>query len=276
MKKLIYIIFCLFILVCCTGCGNSETNRDIRKAGLSISNEKFSCDILTPKADEEYAAIKYLGDNYAISTTGVIYEISFGKMFSNNEYCRAAKTEKKVVSIIGDIVFKADDNLIYYLTSGNDRERYAEVTTEDRNYNTYKFFFNDNTILKVQQVEDSTYYVLKDDGNIYKYVLLQNNQGVELVSSEKVYSTESYGSMILDFNYSGENSPSTFIRTENEYYRVVITNEEKCSKYVDIACQYDFQKDDKLTKHYDKIIAFNGKKLITDYFKIFNVDGGNQ
>ena len=276
MKKLKYVIICLFVLICCTGCGNSEVNRDIRKAGLSISTEKFECDILTPKSGEEYAAIKYLGDSYAISTTGVIYEISFGKMFSNNEYCRQANTERKVVAIIGDSIFKADDNKIYYLTSSSDGEKYAEVTTADKNYYAYKFFFNDSTILKVQLVGDSTYFVLKDDGNIYKYVLIQNRDGVQLVGSEKMYSVDTYGSMILDFNYDGPASVSTFIRTQKDYYRVVATNNEECNKYVDVPCEYDFKKDKLLTKHYDRIIAFNGKKLITDYFRIFNVGGSSE
>ena len=111
---------------------------------------------------------------------------------------------------------------------------------------------------------------------IYKYVLIQNKDGVQLVGSEKMYSVDTYGSMILDFNYDGPASVSTFIRTQKEYYRVVATNNEECNKYVDVPCEYDFKKDKLLTKHYDRIIAFNGRKLITDYFKIFNVGGSSE
>ena len=42
---------------------------------------------------------------------------------------------------------------------------------------------------------------------------------------------------------------------------------------VDIECEYEFDEDTTLTKYYDRIMAYNGSTLITDYLKVFRVGG---
>ena len=48
-------------------------------------------------------------------------------------------------------------------------------------------------------------------------------------------------------------------------------NYEKCSKYADVTCIYRVEKDEVLDKYKDRIIAYNGKTLITDYKQVFNL-----
>lgn len=276
MKKIKLLSIFLLVLICCTGCvGNSEVTRDLRHAGYTLSSDEFSCEALIPKSGKEYEVIKYLGSSYAITTTGVIYELSFGQMFSNNEYCMKNESAVNVKAIIGTEAYKGTDDKIYYLPSSTSGTAYTEVTSADSNYATYKYFFDDSNIVKVQSTGDSTYFVLKADGIVYKYVLEKNNSGIRLVSTEKVYSSESYGGDILDFNYAGESSTSTYIKTDNSYYRVSAVNHDECSKYIDVVCEYTFGKDEYLTAHYDHIMAFNGSRIITDYLKVFNLSSSS-
>ena len=277
MKKLRLLFLFLFIVFCCTGCGNSDITRDLRHAGFSLSEDDFSCEALIPKANKEYEAIRYVSSTYAITTTGVIHELSFGKKFSNEEYCMKADTTQTVKAIVGNEVFRSEDNKIYYLKKSDGHDAYTEVPISDSNYPAYRFFLKDNKdLLKVQSVGNSSYYVLKEDGDVYKYVLGRNNaNGVYLVNSTKIYTHDNYGSEILDFNYAGEQSEATFIRTEDSIYRNTALNRDMCNKYVDIECEYEFLKDEILTKHYDHIMAYNGSMLITDYLKVFNLGTGN-
>lgn len=276
-KKLKLIVLSLFVILCCTGCGNSSITRDLRHAGFNLSEDDFSCDALIPKQNQEYEAIKYVSSTFAITTTGVIHELSFGKKFSNEEYCKKADTNLTVEALVGSEVFRAEDNKIYYLKKSDSHAAYTEVPISDSNYPAYRFFLKDNhDLLKVQSVGDSTYYVLKEDGDVYRYVLGRNNSnGVYLVSSSKMYTHDNYGSEILDFNYAGEKSEATFIRTEDSIYRNTALNRDMCLKYVDIDCEYEFLKDEILTEHYEHIMAYNGSMLITNYLKVFNLNTGN-
>ena len=72
------------------------------------------------------------------------------------------------------------------------------------------------------------------------------------------------------FNEAGEH-PSTFIKTSNAIYRMQATNKEKCSKYADVVCKYKLKKDATLTEYNDKLLAYNGSLLITDYGRVFSV-----
>ena len=77
----------------------------------------------------------------------------------------------------------------------------------------------------------------------------------------------------MDFNYAGDQSESTFVRTENKIFRNEALNRKECRDYIDIDCQFAFAEDATLTKHYDRILAYNGSILITDYLKVFRVGG---
>lgn len=275
MKRFKLLFVFGFVLLFCTGCGNSAVTRDLRHSGFTLSTEPFSCDALIPKSNKEYEEILYLGSNYAITSTGVIHELSFSQLFSNGQYCKKADTELNVQAIIGSEIFRAADNKIYYLYGGKG-EPYTEVPVSDPDYYSYKFFLGDPNVLKVQKTGDSVYYVLKNDGDVYTYTLGKNNaSGVHLVSSGKVYTADAYGGKILDFNYVGDASEATFVRTETAIYRNAALNREECKKYVDVQCQYQFQKDELLTAHMDRIMAYNGSMLITDYLKVFNLGGSN-
>lgn len=274
MKKFKLVFLFILVMFICTGCeNNSEVTRDLRHSGFNMDKEPFDCEALIPKSDKEFEMIKYLGSNYAITTNGVIYDISFSGKFSNDKHCMRANDKLNVEAIIGENVFKAKDNKIYYFRGSNNAAAYTEVTSSDNNYTTYRFFFNDPDIVKVQNIGDSTYYVLKSNGNVYDYRIKKERGAIQLLSTNAVYTAENLGSKIVDFNYAGDQSESTFVRTENKIFRNEALNRKECNDYIDVDCQYEFVEDATLTKHYDRILAYNGSILITDYLKVFRVGG---
>lgn len=273
MKKVKLLFLFIFMTLICTGCGNSEITRDLRHAGFNMDKEPFNCDALIPKRDKEYEKIKYLGANYAITTNGVIHEISYGQIFSNGKQCKRADTDLTVEAIIGEVAFKSKDNKIYFFKTSSTAAAYELVPFTDHNYATYRFFFDDPDIVKVQNVGDSSYYVLKNNGTVYNYVLKKENWGIRLISSNSVYTAENLGSKIIDFNYAGDESEATFVRTEDKIFRNAALNRKDCKTYIDIKCEYEFSEDATLTKYMDHIMAYNGSILITDYLKVFRVGG---
>ena len=275
MKKKYFIIILLVILFC-SGCDGTIT-RKIRQSGFSVSDSVIECPILindTPK-DGTYDKIRFLSDVFAISETGNIYELSLSGVYSNDMNCKKAGKGIKAEAIYNDSVVRSKDGNYYYLFGKEDIAAYSKVNKEDQFYTLYKELLADDVIRSVVvNTNSNEYYVLKEDGNVYKYVFKYDREtGIFSLDSsdEIVYSKSKYGK-ILDFDYVGE-TVGTYIRSEDGYYRYVIDNLEECSKYVDIDCQYSLKKDEALTEYKDRIIAFSGTMLITDYGRVFTVTG---
>ena len=68
----------------------------------------------------------------------------------------------------------------------------------------------------------------------------------------------------------GSSSPST-VKTLNSMFRMKSTNYKECSKYADVECKYSMKEDSIFEKYKDRIIAYNGSTLITDYKQMFTV-----
>lgn len=268
-------ILSLFVILGCSAC-NGNITRDIRHAGYSIAGE-FNCPSFFPskKDDTNYEKIKYYSDSNIITTEGKIYELSLSQKYSSGENCRKAELDIKVEAILDNTIVKTDDGKYYSLVAQNNVAAYSEITSENSNFNTYDLLLKDSDIVKAQTVasNEGIYYVLKTDGNVYKYVISKASfDSLPAVTSISIaYDKSDYGDGIIDFNYAGEESLSTFVRTNNKVYRIRYTNLEECSKYVDVQCKYKMKEDPIFEEYKDTIISFNGNTLITNYKKMFNV-----
>jgi len=276
MKNKFKIFVLLFIVMfCCSGC-NGTITREIRHSGFSLEGSEFKCTPLMPANDEDlyYTKTKYLTGSLMITENGKIYEVSLGQYFSNEQNCREADTEIEVVAIMDDNVVKSSNGKYYYLEESNEKKAYSEVLTTDKEYSLYKILFSDVNNVKIITVDNNTgsYYVLKNDGMIYNYVITkpENQANYKIVKSDVVYSKSDYDSNIIDFNYAGE-SLSTFIRTENKVYRMKGTNMEECQKYADVKCKYELKEDPVFETYKDKILVYNGNTIIATYGKMFSV-----
>ena len=48
-------------------------------------------------------------------------------------------------------------------------------------------------------------------------------------------------------------------------------NGDECTKYADVVCEFELREDPMFEKYKDRIVAYNGSVLITDYKTIFTV-----
>lgn len=272
MKKYSILFFLVVICLFITGC-KGNTTRGIRHAGFNLSSTEFKCSGLLPTSKDAiyYDKIKFLGDSFAITEEGGIYELSFSQPYSNKENCKMINLREKIVAIMDNSIGKASDGKFYYLTSNNN-SRYAEVTYSDSSYEIYSILLNEENVLKVITLSqnDGIYYALKNDGNIYKIIISRSdyNQPYQLVSREVIYSRENFGE-IIDFNYGSTASTTNYIRTRDSLYRTKILNVEECKKYIDIECKYELQLDTDLMEFLDSVLAYNGTTLLTNYGKYF-------
>lgn len=273
MKRKIKVgMLILVIAGMCCGCGvlYASTTRDIRHSGFSLSGAEFECPELFPSSNG-YTTIEFLTSTHAITNDGNVYSLSLSQVYSNEKNCMASTLSTTVVSIFDSKVVKGRDGKLYYLTAVDKSPAYSVVPTSDSDYYLYKLILGDENVVKVVSVDQSSgiYYVLKNDGNVYNYVVSKNGNNVSLTSTSIVYNKNDYGGSIVDFNYAGKSS-TTFIRTNTQIYRMIAQNKEQCTKYVDIECEYRMELDEGLSKHMDKILGYSGSLLITTYGKEFN------
>ena len=308
-KSFCKIIFVFVLVFLVTGCRHGSTTRGIRRAGFTIGNAEFECKQFLPEQlsifeelftdtppDTNYTKIWYMDDTRIITDTGVIFDYVLGGTFSNNESCKQAEFTKNVVGIMDNKIIKASDGNLYYFSDSGQAAIYSRVTGEDSSLKTYQILFEDPSVIKVVTIDDSAgiYYLLKRDGNIYKYVITKaySNEPPTLKSSEIVFSKSVYGS-IVDFNYSITELGANYIVSKNEnmetnglyplrFNRSIATNAAMCTKYQDIQCQYTMKFDEPLadpeqTGYYplslyqNEMIVYNGKMVITKYGKVFNL-----
>ena len=276
MKRKYIILFILLLL--CSGCSYkyASTTRSIRHSGFVIANNSFKCDAIFGKKEVINDKVRFYVGNYIFTESGNIYETNLGRVYQNGYNCKKPDFDGTVYAIFDLNVLK-DSNGDYYYIGGNDRvAAFSKVSEADEDYGLYDILLKDTDVVKASTVNSKTgeFYVLKSDGNIYQYLITNNNDGNTKTyitdSINLLYSARDFNSNILDFNYNGS-STATFVKTENAFYRMKVSNSKECSKYADVACKYEMVEDTDLTKVKDRVLAYNGSTLITTYGKIFNV-----
>lgn len=269
-KNIIEFSLIIILVILCTAC-DGDVTRDIRHAGFSIGNKFYCKAFISDKKDLSYGKIKYMTSSHIIDQNGKIYEISLTQKYANEQNCKEADTRIGVKAIFDDKIVKGMDDKYYYLVGQNDVVSYSEVPTTDNSYDIYNMLLKEKDVVKVITANSSTglYYVLKADGNVYTNTIIKENNTYNLEGVRITYDKSKYGK-IIDFNYAG-NSLNTYIKTEDKVYRMKITNQEECTKYADVTCNYELKEDKVLEKYKDRIVTFNGKLLITDYNQIFNI-----
>jgi len=272
MKRYFQVFFVIAVLVLCSAC-EGDVTRALRHDGFSIGSE-FTCS--TFFGDSASEKIKYLTANRIITQAGRIYEISMGQKYSNNENCKVADTGLKVVNIMDDSIFKADDGKYYSLFGQNNTDSYKEIPATDKMYAYYELLLKPEGTIKVVTADSSNgiYYVLKSDGNVYGVTISKADRNTvpAIIGTVLVYNRNDYGGGIVDFNYNGESS-STFVRTDSTVYRMKPTNLEECSKFADVKCNYQMMEASVFNEYKDYIAAYNGSTVITTYKKVFSVTG---
>ena len=276
-NKCLKLLVVVFIALICCGC-NGDVTRGLRGEGFQYNDKDFKCSPFFKNGkNEAVEKIKFFTDSYFINEEGKIYEMSLSNQFSSLENCREAQTSIMVKAIMDDVIVKGYDNKYYSLTNKSEVAAYSEIPATDNNYLIYQLLLLEDNVLKVSTVDSNAglYYSLRTDGNIYAYTIKKGDKDKPptITSSSIAYNQNDYGERIVDFNYAGDSS-ATMIKLESgKVFRMEATNKKDCSKYLDIPCNYEMIENTTLTKYADKIIAYNGKIVITDYHKYFTLSG---
>ena len=277
MKKIFYFILMIVLCFCVTGC-KGDITRTIRHAGFNLSDADFVCDYFVSEDENSFYSKKmtFLDSNFIVDEDGKVYDMSLSKVYSNNQNCRVSNFSIPIVAILDNTIGMGSDLKYYYMNANNSVSAYSEVGVSDSSYGLYDVLFKIPLVVKIVTVDQSSgiYYLLKNDGNIYKYVITRSDSQspFSIVSSEVIYSKENFG-FITDFNYSNNAIATTYILSDEKFYRMVMTNKDECSKYADVECRFELKNDLDLLEQRKYIVGYNGSLLITNYGKIFTVAG---
>lgn len=268
-KKFLILSLVVFIILLTTAC-EGDVTRALRHEGFNVAGD-IECKMLYNGKEGE--KIKYYTGSKLITEDGKIYDYSNERKFSSGSNCRLANTDLRVAALFDYSVFKATDGKIYLLTTNNGALEYQEVTDADNSYRIYNLLLTPADTVKVITADSTkgVYFVLKNDGNVYAYSIVQGDGNTASVSGTTVvYSKDDYGAPIVDFNYAGE-SAATFVRTNaNKVYFMKPTNAKECSQYADVKCNYEMEESPTFEKYYDYILVYNGQTVITTYSRMFN------
>ena len=268
MKKnnLKLIVLGVFVLLFCTAC-DGDITRAIRHDGFSIGS-KVKCDLFFTEESALVNKIKFFTGTHIIHDSGRIYELSIAQAYSSGQNCRDSGQSIIVKAIMDNNIVKGADGGYYYLNGSGQVTPYSKIPETDNNYQIYNLLLQDPQVVKVVTADSSNglYYVLKTTGDVYGVSITKpdRNLPAQVSGTTIVYSKSKFGANIEDFHYAG-NSSATYVKTTNSMFRMKASNYKECSKYADIQCEYVMQESEEYYKYKDRMVAYNGSTLITDY-----------
>ena len=226
---------------------------------MHFKENKFICDI-------DYNNIKDFQSDYFVTKNNEIYDISFDKLYSNNQNCKKREIDIDVSNIQDYYIF-SKNNKIY-----NVRDLEEEYITD---YS--QIYLLDKNIIKIisSDYDNGKINVLVfKDNNIYKqtYNITNGENGFNKITFEKeeLYkSLEEYGNIKhitfephlytnSDKNIQLWKSTIKTIISDKGYYYLNEVKTDECTKYVDIECEFEL-KESETYKRFSKDIKFLGE-----------------
>lgn len=248
MKKIYLILICLTLLFGVCGCNNqSNSNNSDSKYNENnnmAKNEKLNCSILNN------IKMVFIEESLYVTNDGYLYKMG---NFSDGTNCKKIDDNIKFTKMIDMFLMDNQENL-YSIDNDSQLKKYEYPSN-------YEIYINDESIVKatISYNTPNTTYFLRNDGIIYTGILkLEQKPGVadkNIITDEKIYKSFP-NEKILDFSLETQDS-IMWIKTDKSYY-VKRIKDENCQKYDDIKCEYDFVKDEYLTKKYNDISYIYG------------------
>ncbi|MBQ8534078.1 MAG: hypothetical protein IJ463_00145 [Bacilli bacterium] len=264
------LILGVFVLMFCTAC-NGNVTRSIRHDGFAVSN-KIECDMFFYEGASSYNKIKFFTGSHIIDQNGKIYEISLSQAYQSGQNCKDSGKNIIVKAIMDNNIVRGADNGYYYLNGSGQTLPYTKISESDNNYAVYNLLLSDPQVVKVVTADSSAglYYVLKSSGDVFGITISKadRNSPPAITGTTTVFNKVEFGAFIEDFNYAG-NSSATYVKTSASLFRMKATNEKECSKFADVPCQYTMLESEEYVNYKDRVVAFNGSTLITDYSQVF-------
>ena len=264
MKKYFRIIFLLSFICVLAGCNKSDDKtlmpeQDITNAKCSINDQDFFFFFgIDSFVCPELSDIAYSGSGFFVNNKGELYEISSKLYSTTNTNCKKVDTEIAFDNVISNTLISKEGN--FYSFSNSDLKRITDEQIEKGR----AWYGIGQMEIKLYRLNNNISYMTQLDINepeIYVY-----EKGNELYQITYDYNTETANEELLYTFKDGEKIISRtdgYIITNKNYYKYGKTNEEECSKYKDVECEYGLVIVDSVENCANEIIYVSDKITVT-------------
>lgn len=264
MKKYFRIIFLLSFICVLAGCNKSNEKtlmpeQDITNTKCSINSqdffENYSIDSFVCP---ELSDIAYSGSGFFVNNKGELYEISSKLYSTTNTNCKKVDTEIVFDNVIKNTLISTEGN--FYSFYDSELKKISNEQIEKGR----AWYGIDQMEIKLYKLNNNISYFAKleiEAPEIYVY-----NKGNELYQITYDYNTKTANEELLYTFKDGEKIISRtdgYIITNKNYYKYGKINEDKCSKYEDVECEYGLVIVDSAENCANEIIYISDKITVT-------------
>lgn len=236
------------------------------------TNNKEEIDVISRMDCEALKDVKFFTNEGYFFTNDGVYEYSTS-IFSNNKNCQKVSDvviAKKIAN------YYVDKNYNFYYIIDNKFMKVGEEVYVDKTYYHWDYLQNDDVVIASNinfKLNDDykSIYVLKKDGKLYK-IDFNFSYNYDIKTKEYTYNSEILkeevfleykNEKIKDFEMLFYDKISyDFVITDKAIYTEAITNLEECTKYNDIECKWELQKNKVLTENVKDIAIIINKQFI--------------
>ena len=276
-KKILIYIGLVMVCVSLSACGNNN-NGDENKGEDENYIEGYEY-VKTIDCEALKKEIKFMKDGIIITKDNAVYAYNVDQKYSNGTNCSKFDDTVKIMFIKDGKVYEKNkqvnfDPINLSMTKSNNTltDRYLEFmkaagyymymrgpTKEGYSSTTYAIKDNSNVIYSFEMG-----FGRKKENSFYRYYYK--------VEKNKIDYSVPEDEIIVDFLYNvkEEDFAKDFIRTNKSYYRKRVTNLEESEKYVDVKREYEWYKDEVISKIIDKLAYISDTELITKDGKVYH------
>ena len=234
-------------------CGSSDSNCQY----MEFEDNKFICDINSND-------IKAFYNNYIITKDNEMYDVSFDKLYSNNQNCKKREIDIDINNIQGSYIF-SKDNKIYDITSLEEQQisDYSQIYLLDKDIIKiidYDYDYTNNKLSVIVFKNNNLYK------KIYNFSYIEFGYNKLTFEKEELYkSLEEYGNIKHIFfdsylytnnkSYQLEDNTITAIISDKGYYYLDEVKTDECTKYEDVKCELEL-KESEIYKKFNKDIKY--------------------
>lgn len=302
IKKKLFFITLLFLMIVITGCGKNEENItekntiDKKNSLLDDSFNKYelNCSELKNIKDVVNSTYGIDGDLSFINNNGKLYTLSLSDIYSNDKSCIELDVQE-LTRYDGSIPTTFTKFFNSYAV-GVDNNLYSDNYLYPEGLDRFKPDFDYNNVQLPSDIKINNFFYYKGSGTYQeedkyrppaKYYWIKEGKIYPSLFDEYDFMGFSTENDSLDLNedetilYVIDGTIKTNKRYLTYKYEEVITNKEECEKYADIKCEEKIIEgmfeNEQITKIYNDIIFYkqlvDGSEIVIDnngilYYKI--------
>ena len=281
LKSIILFIFLISMCLLLTGCGktdNTEKETELEKDENEITGYSYVETIVCDAFEKD---IIFINKDIFITSDSEAYAYNIEKQYSNGTNGAKFEDSVKLVLISNKNIFEEDKKVTFNVTDVTlTKSDYSALDGKDvKPVKEAGYYIYMNGPAKGNN--KSTLYGIKKNTNIlYSFTLgigtEKDKNGMvssnRFIENEQIDYSVPEDEIIISFLYSSkeEDYLKDYIRTNKSIYKRRIVNAEESEQYVDVKREYEWYKDETLSKIVDKIVYFDDVKLITKDGKVYN------